>query len=212
MFIEKIKMQRIGYLMFALYVLLVAFIWMHDCEVDHICEKKEEVVETVEPVQQIVYVFVFADSEKVEETASETIKHYDVPLSAELQDHIIKQCEERNVDPAIIFGMIARESNFNPDAVGDGGDSLGLMQIQPQWHYGRMEEYNCPDLFDPFQNVTVGIDILADWLDGGVSIEHALMGYNGGGGYAAEMMAEGRVSDYALAVIEYAAGLRSGGA
>ena len=206
MFIEKIKMQRIVYLMIGLYALLVAIIIAHDCDANHICKN-----ETAAP-QQIIYVvyIVNGDTNEVTETegVKETVAYYDVPLSEELQDHIIKQCEERGVDPAIIFGMISRESNFNPDAIGDGGNSLGLMQIQPQWHYRRMEEYNCPDLMDPFQNVTVGIDILADWLDGGVSIEHALMGYNGGSAYAEEMLSEGRVSDYAKYVIEYAEGLK----
>ncbi len=42
----------------------------------------------------------------------------------------IKQSAERNdVDPFVIAGVIRVESNFNPDAVGDGGDALGLGQI-----------------------------------------------------------------------------------
>lgn len=106
---------------------------------------------------------------------------YAVPMSEELQLHIIQTSEAHGIDPAVVIGVIWKESRYVIDAIGDGGDSLGLMQIQPKWHSDRMDRLGCPDLLDPFQNVTVGVDILAGLIskyDGSISM--ALMAYNAG--------------------------------
>lgn len=132
-------------------------------------------------------------------------EYYDIPLSEDLQDHIFQLCEDKDLDPAIIFGMIEKESHFNADAVGDNGRSIGLMQIQDRWHHERMARLGVYDLKDPFQNVEVGIDILSQLLDCGKSIEWALMAYNGGASYANRKLAKGEVSGYVQKVLENAA-------
>ena len=71
-------------------------------------------------------------------TLTKTRTYYDVPLDRDLQDHIIDTCEEYGIDPAIVIAMIRKESQFTPGAVGDGGNSLGLMQIQPRYHSAMM--------------------------------------------------------------------------
>ena len=106
---------------------------------------------------------------------------YSVPLSAEIQACIKAVCEEAGIDPAVIIAMAEVESNYDSEALGDGGKSFGLMQIQPRWHSERMAALGVTDLLDPKQNVTVGIDILAELLakyDG--NIEMALVAYNAG--------------------------------
>lgn len=133
--------------------------------------------------------------------------YFDVPLDKDLQNHIMDICEERNIDPRVAFAMIKCESGFRAEATGDSGNSLGLMQIQPRWHYARMERLGCDNLLDPYQNVTVGLDLFGDLLKHYGNVEHALMAYNGGGSYANEMIAAGQISTYALRVIECAEGL-----
>lgn len=105
---------------------------------------------------------------------------YDVPLSDDLQLFIADLCEEHHMEPEIVLGVIEHESDFNASAVGDNGNSLGLMQIQPRWHKERMERLGCDDLLDPYQNVTVGVDILAELLDAYQDTERALIVYNAG--------------------------------
>lgn len=133
--------------------------------------------------------------------------YFDVPLDKDLQNHIMDICEERNIDPRVVFAMIKCESGFRVEATGDGGNSLGLMQIQPRWHHARMERLGCDNLLDPYQNVTVGLDLFGDLLKHYGNVEHALMAYNGGGSYANEMIAAGQVSTYATRVLECAEGL-----
>lgn len=137
---------------------------------------------------------------------------YDAPLSEELQLHIIQTSEAYGIDPAVVIAVIWKESTYRADAVGDGGNSLGLMQIQPRWHGARMDRLDCPDLLDPFQNVTVGIDILAghlDSYDGNISM--ALMAYNAGaGGANSYWFSQGIYSnDYSAAVLNKAAQLEN---
>ena len=136
-----------------------------------------------------------------EEKEVETIKYYDVPLNEDLQEHIFELCEEHDIDPAIVISIIETESNYTASAIGDSGDSLGLMQIQPRWHQERMSSLGCTDLLDPYQNVTVGIDILNDLFSTGNSIEWVLMAYNGGYGYAYDNVDQGITSYYASAVL-----------
>jgi hypothetical protein len=141
--------------------------------------------------------------EAVEENAEAAVTklYYDVPLDIDLQEHIFAVCEIYDVDPAVIISMIARESSFRANAMGDGGESYGLMQIKKKWHKARMERLGVTDLLDPYQNVTVGIDLLAELLRYGDSLEWALMCYNGGYAYADKRIANGKISDYAKGVI-----------
>lgn len=118
-------------------------------------------------------------AEAVAPEASEPVTLYDVPLNEDIQQFIIVEAQAHGIDPAIIISMIYHESTYNADAVGDNGNSLGLMQVNPQWHSARMSELSCTDLFDPYQNITVGIDYLAELRDSyNGNIEMALVAYN----------------------------------
>ena len=138
---------------------------------------------------------------------------YDVPLGEDLQLYIIGLGERFGIDPAIIFAQIWKESRFNPNSVGDGGASLGLMQIQSKWHSGWMKLLNCPDLLDPYQNVKVGIHILADHYQRYGDIEMALVAYNAGstGAYKNYFSKGVYSSKYSSAVMEKAEELRGEG-
>ena len=120
--------------------------------------------------------------ESVEEPAlyhEEAMEFYPVPLDHDVQAHIIHTCRDYEIDPAIIVSIIGTESSYNQSAVGDGGDSVGLMQIQEKWHRERMNRLDATDLLDPIQNVSVGIDYIAELL-GKYPLESALTAYNSG--------------------------------
>lgn len=132
----------------------------------------------------------------------ELARLYDVPLDADLQQYVVEQAEAYGIDPAVVFAMAWRESRYHADAVGDDGKALGLLQIWPYWHSGRMERLGCTDLLDPYQNAAVGIDYLAECIeryDGDVA--KGLTAYNCGS-YS------GTITDYALSVLDMACELR----
>ena len=142
-----------------------------------------------------------------------TYTYFDVPLDKDLQEHIFRLCEEYGIDPAIILAMCRRESNYRFDAAGDSGNSKGVMQIQERWHKARMERLDVTDLFNPYQNVAVGIDYLGELLesyDGDMSM--ALVAYNAGpsGAYTYWFSQGEYANDYSRAVLETADALNAG--
>lgn len=166
-------------------------------------ETKETTTEKVEytksEVSETTTVKTVPVTEPVREIRSDG--YFNVPLSEDLQDHIFSLCDTYGIDPAIVVAIIEKESNYNHNCVGDNGNSLGLMQIQPRWSYDRMNYLGCSNLLDPYQNVNVGIDLLADLYSTGNSTEWVLMAYNGGTSYANRKISQGSVSDYAYTVI-----------
>ena len=112
--------------------------------------------------------------------AKEPQLYFDVPLDIEVQDHIFKVCEEYGVEPEIVVAMIDRESEFKASSIGDNGTSYGLMQVRPKYHTPRMKELKCTDLLNPKQNITVGVDYLAECVEKNGGIEKGLIAYNAG--------------------------------
>lgn len=105
---------------------------------------------------------------------------YDVPFDIETQKEIIKISSEYGFSYELILGMISVESTFRPGAIGDGGKSFGLMQIQPRWCGEIMEREGVTNLLDPLQNVRCGCAILRDLKDRYGTEYRALQAYNTG--------------------------------
>lgn len=135
-----------------------------------------------------------ADTEPVD-------KLYDVPLEADLQLHIKELCEAYGVDMPLVLAVIGQESNYDPAAIGDSGNSIGLMQIQPMHHQQRMDRLGITDLTDPYQNITVGIDLLAELINESNDIEWAVTAYNAGTKTADFNKAVGTRTEYAESVL-----------
>ena len=77
-------------------------------------------------------------------------------------DMVSQEAIDHGIDPAIIKAMIQIESGGDPKAVGDYGESIGLMQIQPRYHGWRLAEGE--SLKDPRVNGRIGCEILQDLL------------------------------------------------
>lgn len=159
-----------------------------------------EPVEADEPFEVILL-----SCEVIYEETAEITPVYDTPLEPELQSYIIRLCEQYQIPPELVLAVIEKESGCDAAATGDSGNSQGLMQIQPRWHKERMTRLACTDLYDPRQNVTVGVDILAELLDK-YDTEKALVIYNcgetGGAGISS--------SEYSRSVVARAAELEAG--
>ena len=135
------------------------------------------------------------------------IRFYDVPLSEDLQMHTFYQCDGWSIAPSIILALMERESDCVESAIGDDGNSFGLMQIQPQWWQDVMDKLGCDDLLDPYQNITVGVAIIAQLVEINPDPYWVLMAYNMGPDKATELYNKGIYSDYAIEVLERASEL-----
>lgn len=119
-----------------------------------------------------------------------------IPLDKEIQMAIYEICEGDNELFCAAMAIAYKESRFDPEAIGDNGRSIGMMQINQRWHTERMERLGVTDLLNPIQNAAVGIDCLKElsstfgWVDG----EKVYMAYNAGCGQASEWIKDGIVS------------------
>ena len=137
---------------------------------------------------------------------------WDVPLEKDLQLFIADLCETVSIEPELVLAIIENESQWNPGAVGDGGRSFGLMQVQERWHKDRMNRLGCDDLLNPYENVVVGIDILAEKMAKYDTTSEALTAYNAGdGGAYKHYFSKGiYANDYAKEVMARAEELKAG--
>ena len=169
----------------ACLILITAFILIvctiAEAITKNIAVNRDSIVVYQEEGRPVPVEYSEASDNIVEPEPEPEIDIYPVNLDADLQRYIIETCEEYTINPSIIIAMCFYESSFNADAIGDNGECMGLMGISPRWCWPEMEKLNCPDMRDPYQNVTVGIDILAQKMakyDG--NPEMALMSYNAG--------------------------------
>ena len=177
-------------IVFVAFLILIA---LAGClRVEPQAEVRQEQTTTAE--QQTTTAIVEVETETV---AEPTYNLCDIPLDAELQIWVFDYCKDKKLNPYLIFAMCERESQYKADAVGDSGRSLGIMQIQEQWHQERMDRLGCTDLLNPYQNVTVGIDILIDLYSKCNDTAWVLMAYNGGEAYANRNYNAGNISEYA---------------
>ena len=192
-----------------MFILALNLAWIIPCAVDYTNQEPVEEV-TEETVEDIIHwkqedtEEVFIEEVKVE-TVTEPIEDifYDVPLSKEVQMHIINECEKHNISPAIIMALIEVESDFDAKATSPHG-AKGLMQVVPKWHSKRMERLGCTDLHDELQNVTVGIDYIAYLKEVKADLYWVLMAYNEGMDKANERLDNEDYSEYAIRIVEIA--------
>ena len=145
-------------------------------------------------------------TKKQSSSSSTSTKLYtNIPLSARFQKYIDGKCKSYGISTNVVMGCIRTESNFQTQIMGDNGKAYGLMQVQKQWHKERMKKVGATNLLDPYDNVAVGIDYLAELYGIYGNYHKALMAYNGGHAYCKRRVRAGLVnSPYSRRVMNYA--------
>ena len=156
-------------------------------------EETELKVEIVE-LEKDKCTYPSVEDEEVKELLSEEMR---------LQLHLFNTCEKYNISPFLVIAMIERESYYDANAVSKSG-AIGLMQILIKWHADRMARLGCTNLYDPYQNITIGVDYLAELFAENNNVSWVLMAYNKGNTYANEMASKGKISSYASWIMERA--------
>ena len=122
--------------------------------------------------------------EKEEFAPVQFIAHEEIPLAAEIQQHIETECERLEVDAAYIYALIESESSFRTGLLIEdgGGHSAGLCQIN---------SVNWPDMrdkgLDPMNeldNITYCISLVKSYVDKYPTIDHVTTCYKAGEGGA----------------------------
>lgn len=137
---------------------------------------------------------------------------YEVPIDIDLLDHIQGLCADYEIPVELVLAVIEVESNYQADAISPVG-AVGLMQVIPEYHEPRMMKLNCFDLFNPYQNVTVGMDFLSELIDEyDGNLHKALTAYNyGQKGANDKFFGQGTYqTEYSLKVLETAEKIEEG--
>lgn len=115
-----------------------------------------------------------------------------VPLTAEEQRELYGAAKEFEIPYAVALGVIEVETRFS-NVIGDGGKSIGYMQIQPRWWSELLEHIGAEDLTaakDNFRGGCAILQLLRDTYGGRMG--DALSAYNTGRPgvtrYAADVM------------------------
>lgn len=94
----------------------------------------------------------------------------------DIQQMIINEANRQGLDPNIALAVAQNESGFNPNAIGDNGNSFGIFQINKPAH---------PDYtggLDPQKNIEYGVGFLKRLhTQNGGDIRKTLERYNGSG-------------------------------
>lgn len=99
-------------------------------------------------------------------------------FNTSLPRQILEVSSEFEVSETLVLSVVHTESRCNPNALGSSNDT-GLMQIVPKWHQDRIKNLEVDNLFDPYQNMRVGVSLLKA-LDVNNNAIDALVVYNGG--------------------------------
>lgn len=99
-----------------------------------------------------------------------------IPLDADIQATIWEMCGQNKLLFCTVMAIAQKESRFDTEAVGDGGESIGLMQINTRWQADRIEALGVTDLTDYRQNVAVALDYIV-WIAERLSPEAPEMAY-----------------------------------
>lgn len=125
----------------------------------------------------------------------------DTYIDEEYIGYIEEVCEEYCICPELIEAMIESESHGDPDARSKC-DARGLMQIIPKYRKAEMEELGITDLYDPRQNIELGVYIVSNLAEEYEDLYAVLMAYNEGEySGAVERAEEGKWSAYAKRVV-----------
>ena len=88
-----------------------------------------------------------------------------INLDATTQWAIYDVCDRDNQLFCMVMAIAWVESQHKTGTIGDGGDSIGMMQINTRWNTNRMERLGVTDLTDPVQSAMVAVDLLRELVE-----------------------------------------------
>ncbi|MBQ3094793.1 MAG: lytic transglycosylase domain-containing protein [Clostridia bacterium] len=129
---------------------------------------------------------------------------YDVYVRAmfelEHYDTVMDACEDFDISPSLVYGIIRTESGFDEKAHSHA-DAQGLMQMTEtalEWCQMRNDEfdrYTVSDLYDPKVNIRCGVYTLHLLFEQFDSEQAVIAAYNAGIGNVQEWLADPSYSD-----------------
>ena len=162
--------------------LIALFTWCTESPRAAQAEPLQTVDLTWEPIPE----YVAPEPVIIETYVPEFIAYEDVPLPEDMQIFMQQECKELDISYEFALALMETESSFNPDAVGDGGRSVGYMQIN-QCNWQRMADDYGLDVSDEKENVAAGLRILRELFDQNTDPYYVILCYKAGIGNGAKL-------------------------
>lgn len=125
-------------------------------------------------------------------------------MSEELLIFTEQLCADKCIAYPFVLAMIEHESGYRNLGSNDCS-CIGYMQISEKWHKEEMERIGCYDLYNGFDNISVGVEILVDLFSTYEEPNKVLMAYNMGPSGAAKLWEQGiESSAYSRSILERA--------
>lgn len=180
---ESVKRKHLTAAALILAMWLIAlFTWCTESPRAAQAEPLQTVDLTWEPIPE----YVAPEPVIIETYVPEFIAYEDVPLPEDMQIFMQQECKELDLSYEFALALMETESSFNPDAVGDGGRSVGYMQIN-QCNWQRMADDYGLDVSDEKENVAAGLRILRELFDQNTDPYYVILCYKAGIGNGAKL-------------------------
>lgn len=182
------------------------------CSADHSEQKTVKCIEYHNSMQEDIIINVLENTQEKElrrfQKALDQLPKEARSLFADedFQLNFLQICQDYELDPYLMLCLIKKESAFLPDV--SNGHCLGLCQINEYSHKSRMERLECDDLYDPYQNIIVAADYLAELISTKRDMTEVLMYYNMPSETARKRYEAGNYSNYAINIQKEAIQLR----
>ena len=104
----------------------------------------------------------------------------DIPLNDEIKSFIYEKCKYDDDMYCLVMAVIKQESDFDHSCVSDDGHDRGLMQLRDLYYDYWIKKYDVTDPEELYDNLTVGITMLQEYIEKYEYKNLALMSYNCG--------------------------------
>lgn len=111
---------------------------------------------------------------------------------------------EYNICPELLEAIAYSESRYTADA--QNGSCYGLMQVNLDWHKDRIKKYGWTeaDMSDPYKNMMIASDYLAELFNEYEDVGKVLIIYNGNTSALPAYEKHGEMSTYAKKILKKA--------
>ena len=147
-------------------------------------------IETAGDINNYIYPFNTMSTDWGADIYESGFKYYQLPQSyvntggcfpEVVQVYLWSLCQEKNIDYYMVVALIERESGYKWNATSNNGTVMGYMQIYEKWHKDRMQAEGVDDIYNPYGNISVGLNILQELIGKyGEDYHKILMSYNMG--------------------------------
>ena len=157
--------------------------YVHEKHILSVIEKILTVIAVILGLAVVMMFVLFPVPKEV--VATEEVQ--DVNLDAEVIGVIESTCLSYHICPELVEAMIEAESTCDAKAISPSGKHYGLMQVGIS--HADDYEIEADDLFNPYVNVRIGVDILYDLFEEYEDLPVVLMKYQGFSDYDAITLA-----------------------